>query len=118
MNESEETEVKTYPSTTTCCKGSRPCPTVSQYQLDAPVMQDPTSPNYPLLFLQDLINLGFNDVNPCGSFCHLPDKGRKEIEEIVEEMKRRDREERGTGMKRRNRRKKYNPPLPLNLLQG
>ena len=27
--------------------------------------------------------------------CHLPEKGRKEIEEIVEEMKERDREERG-----------------------
>ena len=31
--------------------------------------------------------------------CHLPEKGKKEIEEIVEEMKERDREERGTGMK-------------------
>ena len=33
--------------------------------------------------------------------CCLPEKGRKEIEEIVEveEMKERDREERGTGMK-------------------
>ena len=30
---------------------------------------------------------------------HLPEKGRKEIEEIVEEMKERDRKERGTGMK-------------------
>ena len=32
--------------------------------------------------------------------CHLPEKGRKEIEEIhvVEEMKERNREERGTGM--------------------
>ena len=29
----------------------------------------------------------------------LPEKGRKEIEETVEEMKERDREERGTGMK-------------------
>ena len=27
--------------------------------------------------------------------CHLTEKGRKEIEEIVEEMKERDREERG-----------------------
>ena len=27
--------------------------------------------------------------------CHLPEKGRKEIEEIVEEMKDRDREKRG-----------------------
>ena len=31
--------------------------------------------------------------------CHLPEQGRKEIEEILEEMKERDREERGTGMK-------------------
>ena len=30
--------------------------------------------------------------------CRLPEKGRKEIEEIVEEMKERNREERGTGM--------------------
>ena len=38
-NESEETEeIKTFPSTLTCYKDSRPCPTVSQYQLDAPVM--------------------------------------------------------------------------------
>ena len=31
--------------------------------------------------------------------CRLPEKGRKEIEEIVEEMKEKDREERETGMK-------------------
>ena len=31
--------------------------------------------------------------------CHLPEKGRKEVEEIVEEMKERNREERETGMK-------------------
>ena len=40
MNESEETEeIKTfllYPYLT--CKDSRHCPTISQYQLDAPVM--------------------------------------------------------------------------------
>ena len=37
MNESEETEeIKTFP-TLTRCKDSRPCQTVSQYQLDAPV---------------------------------------------------------------------------------
>ena len=41
MNESEDTEeVKTSPSTLTLYKDSRPCPTVSQYQLDAPVTQD------------------------------------------------------------------------------
>ena len=31
--------------------------------------------------------------------CRLPEKGRKDIEEKVEEMKERDRKERGTGMK-------------------
>ena len=37
-NESEETEeIKHSPSTLTCYKDSRPRPTVSQYQLDAPV---------------------------------------------------------------------------------
>ena len=37
-NESEETEeIKTSPSNLTCYKDSRPCPTVSQYPLDAPV---------------------------------------------------------------------------------
>ena len=36
MNESEETEeIKTSPSTRTCSKDRRPCPTVSQYQLNA-----------------------------------------------------------------------------------
>ena len=34
-NESEETEeIKTFPSTLTNYKDSRPCPTVSQYQLE------------------------------------------------------------------------------------
>ena len=38
-NESEETEeIKTFPSNLTCYTDSRPCPAVSQYQLDAPVM--------------------------------------------------------------------------------
>ena len=31
--------------------------------------------------------------------CCLPEKGRKEVEEILEEMKDRNREERGTGKK-------------------
>ena len=35
-NESEKTEeIKIFPSTLTCYKNSRLCPTVSQYQLDA-----------------------------------------------------------------------------------
>ena len=38
-NESEEIEeIKTSPSTLPCYKDSRPCPTVSQYQLDTLVM--------------------------------------------------------------------------------
>ena len=37
--------------------------------------------------------------------CRLPEKGRKEIEERVEEMKARDREERGTGMKVKKQKK-------------
>ena len=38
-NEREETEeIKTFPSTLTCYQDSTPCPTVSQYQLDALVM--------------------------------------------------------------------------------
>ena len=37
-NEREEAEeIKTFPSTLTCYKDSKPCPTVSRYQLDAPV---------------------------------------------------------------------------------
>ena len=37
-NENEETEeIKYFTSTLTCYKDSRPCPTVSQYQLDSPV---------------------------------------------------------------------------------
>ena len=45
--------------------------------------------------------------------CRLPEKGRRQIEEIVEEMKERDREERETGTKWRNRRNDNIPPLPL-----
>ena len=38
MKESEGTEeITTFPSTLTRCKDSRPCPTVSQYQLDTPM---------------------------------------------------------------------------------
>ena len=39
--------------------------------------------------------LGFNDTSTLWVIlCSLPEKGRKEIEEIVEEMQERDREER------------------------
>ena len=37
--------------------------------------------------------------------CRLPQKGRRAIEEIVETMKERDREERGTGMKVKKQKK-------------
>ena len=37
--------------------------------------------------------------------CRLPEKGRKEMEEIVEEMKERDREERWKGMKMKKQKK-------------
>ena len=37
--------------------------------------------------------------------CRHPEKGRKEIEEIVEEMKERDREERGTVIKEKKQKK-------------
>ena len=37
--------------------------------------------------------------------CHFPEKERKEIEELVEEMKQRDREERGMGMKVKKQKK-------------
>ena len=37
--------------------------------------------------------------------CRLPEKGRKEIEDIVKEMKERDREERETGMKVKKQKK-------------
>ena len=41
-NVSEETErIKTSSFTLICYKDSRPCPTVSQYQLDAPVTPSP-----------------------------------------------------------------------------
>ena len=37
--------------------------------------------------------------------CRLPEKERKEIEEIADEMKERDREEGGTGMKVKKQKK-------------
>ena len=43
--------------------------------------------------------LGLNDAPTIVINFRLREKGREEIEEIVEEMKERDREERGTGMK-------------------
>ena len=36
-NRSEREEIKTFPSTLTCYKNSKPCPAVHQYRLGAPV---------------------------------------------------------------------------------
>ena len=44
--------------------------------------------------LEFFIVLGLTIRQICGSFCVISKKGRKEIEEIVKEMKERDREER------------------------
>ena len=53
-----------------------------------------------------LIVLGLTTRQPLWVIlCRLPEKGRKEIEEIVEEMKERNREERGTGMKGKKQKK-------------
>ena len=52
-----------------------------------------------------LIVLGFNDMSTLvGHFVSSP-KGRREIEEIVEDMIVRDREERRTGMKVKKQKK-------------
>ena len=50
--------------------------------------------------------LRFNDTSTLGVIlCRLPEKERNEIEEIVEEMKERDKEERETGMKVKKQKK-------------
>ena len=50
--------------------------------------------------------LGFNDMSTLvGHLCLIPEKGRKEIEETVEEMKERNTEERGIGMKVKKQKK-------------
>ena len=59
---------------------------------------------YPCKF--DLLCWGLTTRQPLRVIlCRLPEKGRKEIEERVEEMKERDREERGTGMKVKKQKK-------------
>ena len=58
-----------------------------------------------------IVVLGFNDTSTLvGHFVCLPAKARKEVEEMVEEIKEGDREERGTGMKVKTEEIK---PLPL-----
>ena len=50
--------------------------------------------------------LGFNERKTLWVIvCRLPEKGRKDIVDIVEEMKEKDGEERGTGMKMKNQKK-------------
>ena len=50
--------------------------------------------------------VGFNDTSTLvGPFELFPRERKKEIEEIVEEMKERDREERGTGIKVKKQKK-------------
>ena len=58
-----------------------------------------------ILFLGDSLH-DLTTRQPLGIiFCRLPEKGRKEIEEIIEKMKERNREERGTGMKTKKQKK-------------
>ena len=56
-----------------------------------------------------LLSWGLTTHQP---LCRLPEKGRKEIEDIAEEMKEKNREERGTGMKVKKQRRNKNIPLP------
>ena len=57
--------------------------------------------------------LGFNDTSTIVVImCRLPEKGRKEI---VEEMKERDREDRGAGMKVKKQKKQNIHPLTLSV---
>ena len=57
-------------------------------------------------FLIDWLSWGLTTRQPLWVIlCRLPEKGRKETEEIAEEMKERDREERGTGMKVKKQKK-------------
>ena len=54
-----------------------------------------------------LIDWGLTTPQPLWVIlCRFPEKGRKEIEEIVEDMKERDKEERGTGMKVKKKKQK------------
>ena len=59
------------------------------------------------LIVEDFDCVGvFRHINPCGSFCVVSQRmGEKATEEIAEEMKERDREERGTGTKVKKQKK-------------
>ena len=56
-------------------------------------------------YLTNNIVLGFHDTTLVGHFVLSPRKGRKEIKQIAEEMKERDKEERETGMKVKKQKK-------------
>ena len=75
------------------------------YSLEAP--RRGASNEYPQHVFQDFVLCwGLTTHQPLWVIlCRLPEKGRKEIEEIVEEMKERNREERGTGMKGKKQKK-------------
>ena len=73
-NESEETEkIRISPSTLTCYKDSRPCQTVSQYQLDTPVKKDTrhlrcsAPPDHPQGTAGSSIRTGSEEIHYAGS---------------------------------------------------
>ena len=71
------------------------------------------------LQLDWLIELGFTTRHPLWVIlCRLPEKGKREIEEIVEEMKERDRRERKMNESEETEEIKTFPPLYPYLLQG
>ena len=59
-----------------------------------------------MVFIVDWLCLGLTTHQPLWVILYrLPEKGRKELEWIVEKMKERDSEERGTGMNVKKRKK-------------
>ena len=69
-------------------------------------------------FCGELFVLEFNDTSTlCVILCHLPAKGTREIEEIVEEMKERDRGAKKMNGSEETEEKKTFPLYPY-LLQG
>ena len=58
--------------------------------------------------------MGFNDISTRWSFCVVTQRKGEKIEEIVKEIRQRDREESGTGMKGKKKKYKHSPyPYPL-----
>ena len=74
--------------------------------LAIPNQSSTISMHIPSLIVYCLLCWGLTTRQPMRVIlCRLPEKGRKEIEERVEEIKERDREERGTGMKVKKQKK-------------